>query len=361
MFTTEDELEEQLFSLRYSPETEETERMLLKCISESQRFKNIDLEFDARYMYVKNAVFINKAELAIAMFPWLLKKCDEERERFDYFDVLWSYKWIIGHIHEYTRIPLQTIENLYLDLEKRYVDFGEGRRMFYYLKMQYYDVIGELEQAKEYFNLYKKTKNKKGYLDDCVACQHNNVINHTLSQYEYKLSFKEAKPIFESGRVCHEVPQTTYSKMVLAALATQKMEEAEQNAFLAKKSLPIKINNMLCFATLILFYTIKKDWVKGRNLIEKQVQYIYTSAAEYQKFYFLLSVEIFIKQLINDNKRYKSIKFKYQNKVENADVLLSEIQPMLQKIIIDFNTRNGNNYYTDQYNEWYRILNLYKS
>lgn len=61
-----------------------------KCVLASQKYKDLDLEYRAKYAYFKQLIFLEFYDEAIAMFPWFLHMCDKHKERFGYFGILWS-------------------------------------------------------------------------------------------------------------------------------------------------------------------------------------------------------------------------------------------------------------------------------
>ena len=135
------------------------------------------MEFDARLAYVYVVTNLNKKNKAIATFPWLLKVMDEGRiEEIDESEVLWIYKWVIISLPGFVDIPLEKIMALFDDMERRYVDYGAGRKMIHYFKMNMYTDIGKHDLGPRTHGTLYLNDQSKGSLDDCTACQ-EGIVN----------------------------------------------------------------------------------------------------------------------------------------------------------------------------------------
>jgi hypothetical protein len=344
-------LEDVINRLSYSEESEENEKLALKCIQKAQFFKDSDLEFDARSVYIHNVTFLNKHNLAIAMFPWLLKKCDEDRERYNYYSTLWKYKWIINNVRDFAKVSLEKMDELLADFEQRYKDYGTGDKVIHYFKLQYFDAIGDLEKAADEYALYQKASSAN-VLDDCEACQPNNLIDYLVSHEKYAEALKIAEPIVRGSISCATVPGTTYPKLILPALLSGKWEDAGNFAVLARKKLKLNQANLREAAHLITYYTLKEDFTKGRTVIEKQFPHILRNASDVNRFYFYLAGKLFFGKMKDRNK--KSIKLNLpagsplsqEANVYTVDEVLGFFEQQLITVSKDLDQRNRNLYYT---------------
>jgi hypothetical protein len=324
--------------------------LALKCIQKAQILKDLELEFDARMAYVYQVNFLNKHDLGIAMFPWFLKKCDEDPERFDYYQTLWVYKWIVNSVRDFAKVPLEKTESLLKDFEKRLLDYGTGKKVIHYVKVQYFDAIGELPKAAEEYKRYLKAATS-GTMDDCIACQPNNMIDHLLSHGQYEEVFNVAQPILRGDKTCRTVPQTTYPKLILPALALGRREDAENFARLAKKNLPLTQANLRSAAHLVVYYTLKEDFTKGKTVIEKQFPYLLEHASEVDKFYFHLAAHLFFQKM--QEKKKKSVKLSLPANpllyAESGTYAVGELAAVftrqLDEVTSQLDQRNGNAYY----------------
>ena len=150
-----EQLEAVLSNLKYSGDfSVENKNFAYQCIQKAQTFNDVELEFEARFVFITNATFLNQEAEALAMFPWLLKKCDEEPGRFDYFMTLWAYKWMIDELPHRAAIPMPQIKELQKDFVRRYRAYGTGEKVIHYTLCKFYLNTGELEKAKEEYLSY---------------------------------------------------------------------------------------------------------------------------------------------------------------------------------------------------------------
>ena len=331
--------------------TEAGEELALKCIQKAQFFKDIDLEFEARYAYIEQVRTLRKYHLALAMFPWLLKKCDEDRERFDYFHTLWTYKRIVSSATYFARIPLGKIEELFADFAQRYKDFGTGDKVIHYFKLRYLGEIGELAQAAKEYELYWQASTTDE-MDDCQACQPNKLIDHLLRVGKYEEVLEMANPIIKGELSCHIVPGITYPKLVLPCLFLNRKEDAENFAVLARKKLKPSESSLTEFSYLITYYAIKGDFAKARHSVEKQFGFL-GNAPELEKFNFYLSTSLWFDSLEATGK--KTIKLNLppndilflEAGIYSVEHTLAFFKQQLQSAATALDQRNGNSYYTD--------------
>ena len=339
--------------VRYADESEENEKIALKCIQKAQFFKDLDLEFEARHAYIRNVTFLNKDNLAIAMFPWLLARCDEDRQRFPYYSTLWTYKWIISNVKNFARIPLSKIEELIVDFERRFRDYGAGDKVIHYFKVLYYTAIGELAKATTEYQLYLKVANQDGLLDDCDACQPNNLINYLVSNGEYEEALKMAEPIVQGDVSCHVVPETTYPKLIWPSLKLGKWQEAENYAVLAKKKLSLNQANLREASHLITYYALKQDFTKGRRVVERQFAYSLRNVSEVDQFYFYLALKDLFANMQAADKRTVKLNLPPNDLLfaESGTYSMEELQrfvdEQLPAVSSALDHRNGNSYYAD--------------
>ena len=336
--------------LSNADENEENEKLAQKCIQRAQQFGDVGLEFEARYAYIRIVSFLNKHNLAIAMFPWLLKKCDENRERYDYYNTLWAYKWVICNLVNFANIPLEKIDHLMKDCEIRFKDYGSGNKIIHYIKLKYYNAIGDIQSADLEYKLYAKATTKR-ILDDCKACQSTNLIDHFIMREKYKQALKIAQPIVRGEETCHVVPETTYPRLILPALHIGEIEQAENFAILSKKRLNINQANLKEASFMIIFYSIKDDFIKGRNVMEKQLPFTLKNVTEVEALYLHLSCLIFVKKLLKQGKK----SFKIKISIEGIPTNETNTYPTLQleqffneKVNVIANAldiRNKNDYY----------------
>ena len=337
--------------------SEGNKNLMFKCVEKAKWLKDLDLEFDARYAYLCQLAFLNYKEEIIAFFPWFLTQCDKHPERFSYFQVLWSYKWVIPPLLDHANIPLEKIEQVFKDFEQRFRDQGANKVLLSYqstkaLKQGLLDEAYELQQV-------FLASDDWSFLNDCNACE----VNKSLICYMHKEMFEEvlevAQPLLNKELTCHNVPKTTYSKVLMAAFQLKKYDLAEKYFQLALKSLPVHENNIGNYFEPIIYAGITKKFIQGREIIEKQATHLTmrTDNATQMNFYF--ACYLFFLSMLNQEK--VTVKLQLDKDLPltaflelakdgeyDIETLVKGYEKAYRHHAALFDTRNGNQYFSNR-------------
>lgn len=352
-FNTKEDIEYNIYSLQYADESEENEKVLQKCIQKAQLFKDKDLEFDARLGYLRQVNWLNKKEKAIATMPWLLKRIDEGHNQDSAHTVLWMYKWIIINLSDFAAISLSQIDQLLNDMEKRFLDHGTGMRIIHYFRMIVNSDLGNMSQALEHMKLYLKD-NKSCDLDDCKACQPNNLLDVYLNLKDFDNFQKKAKPLLARTVTCKEVPDFTYSKTAMVNYILGKYDIAAEHALLARKKIILKKAVLKEMGHLLSYYALTKEFVKGRTILEKQLDFCAQTQPELFLFRFYLGTLMFFKALQGADKKQIKLNIASQNLIPVHDGVckvpeaVAWLEQQVQSLADKLNTRNGNEFYNEE-------------
>ncbi|HTF82158.1 MAG TPA: hypothetical protein VL947_10545 [Cytophagales bacterium] len=360
-FNTKEDIEHNVYMLSYADESEENEKVLQKCIQKAQFYKDKDLEFEARMAYLRQVNWLNKKEKAIATMPWLLNRLDEGHNQDFAHNILWMYKWIIINLPDFAAISLAQIEQLTKDMEKRFLDYGTGIRIVHYFKMIQHSSMGQLEEAKAYMKLYLQDHSESN-LDDCSACQPNNLLSVYLNLKEYDSFLDKAAPLLSRAVTCKEVPDYTYPKTALVNYIVGNYDEAAAQALMARKKIKLKKAVLREMGHLLAYYALTKEFVKGRTIIEKQLDFCALTQPELFLFRFYLGMLMFFTALHREGK--KQIKLQVETKsllpIQEGSCHVNEalgwLQQQLQTLAHKLNIRNGNDFYAQEIQYYMGLL-----
>ncbi|WP_052598550.1 hypothetical protein [Aureispira sp. CCB-QB1] len=316
-----EDLELALEHLEGAKESFENRDLAFKCIQKAKAFKNVHLEFDARMSYVRQSVFLNQYQEAIGMFPWFLNECDNKENYFKYIQVLWTFKWIINSLTDFHTISLEKIEGLFQEFERRFKEFGTGDRVINYFKAQRESQLGNVERslelAERYFN-----DTKTCMLDDCAACQPNNISRVFLVAEQYDRMMECIQPILDGRLTCHVVPHTTFPKAAYASMRTGEWEKAGHYVQSTYKHLDFSTPDLYEASVLLLYHACQKEFLKGRKLMQKQLSFALelNSSGEVYDFYF--SCALFMQAYIKAG--HKEMKIQVNSKTTDFVTALKE-------------------------------------
>lgn len=290
---TEADLEDALYYLEDAKDSFENRDLAFKCIQKAKSFKNIDLEFDARMTYIRQSVFLNQDQEVIAMFPWFLNECDSKDNYHKYLQVLWTFKWVINSVTDFPAISLAKIEDLLQEFERRFEEYGTGDRVINYFKAQLQSQLGNIDQSLEFAEAYF-SDHKSCMLDDCAACQPNNISRVFLVAEQYDRMMECIQPILDGKLTCHVVPHTTFPKAAYASMRTGAWEKAAHYIQSTYQYLDFETPDAYEASVLLLYHACKQEFLKGRNLIEKQLAFVLKSPSSGEVYDFHFSCALFM-------------------------------------------------------------------
>lgn len=137
--------------------------------------------------------------------------------------VLWYYKWLVDALPYHADIPMQTIEQVFADMEACYRTEGESLRPVYSLRCQASILMGQRDQAPLW---YEKWENEpEGKSDDCQACTLDRKILYMLEFDRFDEALTIAEPLLSGEIYCNDTP-TSLTRLVGPALHLQNEELA---------------------------------------------------------------------------------------------------------------------------------------
>lgn len=339
--------------------TEDVEKASLLCITRAQEFKNIDLEFEARTEYLNVANYRHKPDAVIAMFPWLLKKCDEARDRFDYAEVLWAYRWVISSTKQYASVPKAKLQMLWDDFERRMWDYGAQETTIYEMKFYFYAETGELDLAEEQLRLYRAAPSG-GELQSCPRCSPFLMACYLFDRGRYEELLETIDPVMKGLVSCHSVRRYKLHMAMIAMMMLGRWDEAEKYALMSRKELELDIAILFPFSSHLIYYGITEQFEKGRRIFENQFQYTLMSVPDLQRFEFYTGALVFFTRLQRSGRKNVRLSLSenqllYEpSSMYSVDSIVSLLTEQIGQIVNALDNRNENDHYK-QYAETLRL------
>lgn len=336
-----------------------TEKLAMLCIRKAQEFKDTDLEFEARLVAMGVLTNRQKPDQAIAMFPWLLKKCDEDRNRFDYDSVLWEYRSIVTYAKQYASIPKVRLLEMWDDFEKRMREAGSGDKVIHAEKIYFYSEMGEIALAEQQIKLYDAATTT-GKFDECSQCERHHTACFLLEQFRFEALLEMLMPVIRGEVTCHFSEGYHLHMGMIAQMMLGRWEEAEHLSQHSLRHLDYDIALIFEFSSHLTYYGITGQFAKGRKIMEKQLPYIFQNAPDLSKYEFVIGARVFFQRMKDSGRN--SIKLALpENKIfyevsgiYPVDQCIAYVQQQIEKIAAAVDERNGNDYYTNRGKEMLR-------
>lgn len=160
----------------------------------------------------------------LTTFGWMLNYADKQPSM-SKMQLLWRYKWAISVARFMPAVPLERLEALQDDFERRTVAEGQGNRTANTYRWVLALHRGLLDEAEEW--RIKVGKQKSGWLD-CNACDTDLLTRHWLAQGDLNKALKAAKPVLDGKQRCNRIPARTYSELLVPLLDAGRAEEAQE-------------------------------------------------------------------------------------------------------------------------------------
>jgi hypothetical protein len=323
---------------------------------------DLDVSFHARMTLVEAAIFGDRPDIALVAFSWLLSKFDAEPDRFDSFQLLWSYKWILGHVAHFPTIPKDRIDDLFDDMKRRYKAEGSTLHAYWTLRRDNAQTMGDKAEAKK--ANAKMLLTPRDHLSDCLACVQDGNVDLYAFLGDDDAAVK-AKPILSGRMSCSIVPECTYAGVVLPFLRLGNVKRAmecfttgyqligRQSTFLPQK------------AKYIVGLTLTDNLSRAVKLLDRHLPEALASADPLAKFDFYLAARLLLEQFAETGKKTVPIR------VPKLMELGGEAKPTvaaysgwldaeLKGLATAFDARNGNKSFTKRVRDFRTIFEYAK-
>ncbi len=157
----------------------------------------------------------------LAAFTWLLHHSTP-----DAYQLLWTYKWVVGIMAELLAIRAEIVEQAIDDLERRYTLAGLSTAAAVQLRFEVGLVMKRREQLPELFEAWQR--NESGAGSDCPACRRDKRVQYFAAIGDDERVVTESQPLLDGTLRCTEIPRLSYPQTLLALLRTRGVAEADE-------------------------------------------------------------------------------------------------------------------------------------
>ncbi len=256
-----------------------------------------DLEYsiETRNELIEAATFSGADEKSLVAFSWCLARFDEDPEPFDEDDLLWRYKWIVGTVAGFPRVPKSRIHEMEDDLELRLAKAGYGPAPAHQLRAENGLTMGDLERAGNYYQQWKSTP--KDNMADCSACLLNQEVRYFIRMERDKEALKAAKPLLDGRLICEVVPESTFGSVLLSMMRLGLHDDAAATHLKGYRKVAGDSNYLEEVAEHLMYLVCQDNTKKGSRLLEKHLGWALDSASGLPRFEFFLSATLLVESL----------------------------------------------------------------
>ncbi len=196
--------------------------LLEEAVRIADEARDIELGYEAREALISALNFSGYPNQVLEHFVWCLARFDERPERYDTFNLLWQYKWVLGSLTGFPEITREQIARSLDDFEERVRRAGYGPHPVLQLRWKCARALGDPTGAlrQEYRAL------RPNALSNCRACDLNSEVAYHAELEADEDALREAGPILSGDLTCACVPHATLASLLLPMLRMNRPEEA---------------------------------------------------------------------------------------------------------------------------------------
>ena len=310
----------------------------------------LDVSFHARMTLVEAAIFSDRPDIALVAFSWLLSKFDAEPDRFDSFQLLWSYKWILGHVANFPSIPKDRIDDLFDDMKRRYKAEGSTLHAYWSLRRDNAQTMGDKAGAKK--ANAKLLSTPRDHLSNCLACVQDGNVDLYAFLDDDAAAVQAAKPILSGKMACSIVPECTYAGVVLSYIRLGKPARAMECFETGYRLIGRQSTYLSQKAKYIVGLTLTDNLSRAVKLLDRHLPEALDSVDPSAEFEFYLAARLLLEKLAENGKKTVPIRIPKKMELAGGDgkpavaAIVDWLDARLKFLATAFDARNGNKSFT---------------
>ena len=230
---------------------------------------------------------------------------DEIREQHE-DRVLWYYKWILEHLHQFHQVSTAQIERTFADMETRYRRAQYSLRPVYKLRCMSEQEMGRQESAAHWHQLWLATEDD--YASDCQACDVNAQIYYLANAGDEAAAISMLDEMVKSRRRCTEVPAITFTRMLAPLLRAGRRNDAEAFRKRAQRLVHGSRKFIMQIGDELLYLGLAGEWAKGAAILDEKLRWAQETRRDHERFAFGNGARTFLKRLERSGQQNVSIR-----------------------------------------------------
>ncbi|WP_019913607.1 hypothetical protein [Paenibacillus sp. HW567] len=307
---------------------------------------DLDQGYEARSEIVETGSFYGYPMKALVAFSWQLGQYDKNPDRFDYYSLLWSYKWVLDRITAFADISRVQIENLLEDMKTRFAAEGYNSRTYHYYRAHIFAELGELNVSQAEWDIVQAMDRDE--MSDCPACEQHHLVEFLAKRGDDEAAVKAAEPILKGKMSCGEVPHVTITKVLFPLLRLGRQKEADK---LQKKGYKLVKGNrdFLYHQGEHIGYLTLTDPIKALEVFEEYIASSLDHENPVDRMIFNAYSAKLFRQLAVESIRFQ-VKLPAGHPCEHQSGEVASLARHFQQAALatadKLDKRNGNDYYT---------------
>jgi hypothetical protein len=188
---------------------------------------DVDLGFEARAWLIESATFSGEDAHMFAPFAWCLAQLDRNPKRFPANDLLWQYKWVVGHAVGSGQFSVADVTAMIDDMERRYRAAGLSLYSPCNARLELARRQGKTDEVRERFRKLRSMRRDRS--SDCAACVCDSDIVNWVFLGDDRRALEAARPILGGELRCGKnIPRVSLARVLLPMFRLGHLEDARE-------------------------------------------------------------------------------------------------------------------------------------
>ncbi len=149
-----------------------------QAVRTADTLNDLDMAYHARQELVKASMFGGRLDITLVAFAWCVAQFDANPGRFNSFELLWRFKWVVSTLPQFPQMSKATIDRMLEDMERRFIAAGSSMQPVWHKRRSVEMMMGNVEAAAiAHKNSIRLARN---YLSDCHACEIDSLVEYYM-------------------------------------------------------------------------------------------------------------------------------------------------------------------------------------
>lgn len=337
--------------------------LLEQAVRQADVLGDLDVQYSTRESFVRAATFGGRPDLALIAHAWRLGHSDAHPDKYDQFDLLWQYKWVIHSLVQFPQLTRGQIVAAIEDFDQRAAREGHSRYAAEWCRLKNAREMGDLKSAKE---AYERIQNcRRDSLCDCRACVRTDEVRLLADLGDNGGAIREAEPILAGRLRCAEVPHMTLAALLMPYFLLDQLEEAAQ---CHRRGYRLVCNNpalLLETGEHLAFAAMTGNTARAMDLLGKHLATALETPRARDRFEFLRSSLLAIMCAAREKSKLKlrlpnNLPISRPDGVYSAEDLQQWLRSMADDLAAQFDRRNENTYFRQRLDSCAAMVQMVK-
>jgi hypothetical protein len=334
--------------------------LLEEAVQLADSVQDIDLAFHMRDDLMAAALFSGRPDIMLVAFSWCLAQYDRDPKRFNPYNLLWKYKWVMGNSWKFPEISRSRLEALLADMDRRYRKAGST---LYAVASERRDLLvnfGERRPARTAHAEFRKCR--RDSLSDCIACVANNNCDYYCFQRQWGRAVQAAQPVLQGRLTCVEQPHNILGNVLLPLFLLGRQEEGKAYQRQGYRLVSQDSHFVRKHAQHLRFVVLIGDLAQAKRLLERHLPSAIEIVTLNDRFEFLLAARLWSDRVASQGTHKLKVRLPKGLPATDADgksdvrALGEWFMAQVREIARRFDARNGTDAFQQQIDELTELL-----